>query len=139
MDWDETFPLLQSDSLDGQENSLDTIYSAQVHAVQKYTTIWNCVYDPVCLSASAALWESLSEDDRAIFRACAEEACKAEITASRAAEQNLIQTFEDSGVEVTVLSRTQTESFREVCAPLYSQWRERIGDDLFADFGVRFP
>lgn len=135
LNWSETLPALASDQLDGQENTLDTIRSGQVHQVQKYLTVWNCVYDPICLSVSSALWTELGEEDRAIFRTAAEEACAAEIAASRTETENLLEEFAVSGVEVTEPGEIQLQQFRDLTASVYDEWRDRIGAELLDAFG----
>ena len=138
MGWDAAFPLLRSDGVSGQENSLDLIQSDNTYKIQRYLTLWNCSYDPICLSASSAFWEELSESDQEIFRAAAAEACAAEIAAVREQQSAILENFTQSGVEVTILTPDELEAFRVRTAPLYAQWRERIGDELFAAFGVNF-
>lgn len=135
VNWDQTFSALQSGALQGQQNTLDAIAAAQIDCVQRYLTVWNCSYDPLCLSASAAFWETLEEDDRAMFRAAAQEACAAEITASRARDAELLARFRSSGVEVTTLNDRQIQWFRDAAEPLYERWREDVGGELLAALG----
>ena len=138
MGWDAAFPLLQSDGVSGQENSLDLIKSRHTYQIQRYLTIWNCSYDPICLSASAAFWEELSESDREIFKNAAGEACQLEVAAIREQNADILDLFTQSGVEVTILTPDELNLFKSRTSPLYAQWRERVGDDLFAAFGVNF-
>ena len=138
MGWDAAFPLLQSDGVSGQENSLDLIKSDHTYQIQRYLTVWNCSYDPICLSASAAFWEELSEADREILKAAAEEACGLEVAAIREQNADILELFTQSGVEVTILTPDELNLFKARTSPIYTQWRERIGDDLFAAFGVKF-
>ncbi len=134
----EGFAALQSGDLDGQENALDTIRAGDVHLIQRYLTVWDGSYDPICLCVSGKIWDELSETDRTVFRTAAQEACTAEIAAVRQLREELIGEFEESGVEVTVLSESQKDAFRSAVSPLYDTWRAPVGDALFADFGVVF-
>ena len=72
LDWDKTFSALQDGVVLGQQNTLDAMRVAQVDRLQRYLTVWNSSYDPLCLGVSAALWEKLTDADKGIFRAAAE-------------------------------------------------------------------
>ena len=133
--WSETLAALQEGQLDGQENTLDTIRSGQVHQVQRYLTLWNWAYDPICLSVSKDLWDELDEADREIFRTAAQEACAAEIAASRKQDEDILEEFSLSGVEITRLTEEELTAFRTATAPVYDQWRDTIGPDLLEAFG----
>lgn len=123
LDWGETFDALQSGAVLGQQNTLDAIRAAQVDCVQRYLTVWNGAYDPLCLSVSAQLWETLTDEDKALFRAAAQEACAAEIAASRAQDSEILSKFRAGGVQVTALTEKQIQAFRAAAEPLYDVWR----------------
>ena len=135
LDWGETFSALQSGAILGQQNVLDAIRVAQVDCVQRYLTVWNACYDPLCLSVSAQLWESLSEEDRELFQTAAREACAAEVAASRAREAETLSDIRAGGVEVTQLSEAQIQNFRAVAAPLYDAWKETHGPETLSALG----
>ncbi|MBQ9493967.1 MAG: TRAP transporter substrate-binding protein DctP [Oscillibacter sp.] len=135
MDWDETFPALRDGDVQGQQNTPEMIRSAQVDRVQRYLTVWNSVYDPLCLSVSAQLWAELSEEDKEAFYAAAREACAAEIAASRARDAEILSGFRFSGVQVTVLTPSQIRAFRTAAEPLYDLWRENYGTEPLAALG----
>ena len=132
------FTALQEGTLDGEENAPDTIRSERFHLTQRFLTLWNCSYDPICLSVSAKVWENLSEEDQAIFRAAAEEACAAEILSCREAEAAALVDIASSGVEITHLTDEDMRAFRAQADGVYVAWRDIIGDDLFAVFGYSF-
>ena len=138
MNWGETFTALQQGTIDGQENPYDTIRSGKVNEVQKYMTIWNYSYDPIVLSVSQQVWDSLSDADKAVFEQAAKDAMAAEVEASRAMDADIIQQFKDGGMEVNELTDEQVAEFQKVVAPVYDEWRDRIGDDLFAAFDYTF-
>ncbi len=138
MSFSEVFTSLQQNTIDGQENPYDTIRSGKIHEVQKYMTIWNYSYDAIALSASGKLWNSLSDEDKEIFSQAAKEACAKEVEESRKMDSEIIQEFKDAGLEVTELTEEQVAVFQEAVAPVYDEYREIIGDDIFAAFGYTF-
>lgn len=138
MSFSEVFTALQQNTIDGQENPYDTIRSGKIQEVQKYMTIWNYSYDAIALCASGKLWESLSDEDKVIFQEAAEAACAKEVEESRKMDSEIIQEFKDSGMEITELTADQIAAFQEVVAPIYDEYRETIGDDVFEAFGYTF-
>ena len=138
MNFSEVFTALQQGTIDGQENPYDTIRSGKIQEVQKYMTIWNYSYDPIVLSASSKLWDSLSDEDKAVFQEAAEVACAKEVEESRKMDSEIVQEFKDSGMEVTELTAEQVAAFQEAVAPIYEQYRDVIGEDVFAAFGYTF-
>ena len=138
MSFSEVFTSLQQGTIDGQENPYDTIRSAQLQEVQKYMTIWNYSYDAIAICASGPVWESLSDEDKEIFRQAAEEACALEVQESRAMDSEIIQQFKDVGMEINELTPEQIAVFQETVAPIYEDYRDVIGEDIFAAFGYTF-
>lgn len=135
MSFSEVYTALQQNTVDGEENPWGTIKSANIQEVQKYCTVWNYSYDATALSINAKLWEKLSDEDKAIFEAAAKKACQAEIDASRANDANIRAEFEAGGMEINDLTADEIKAFQELCKPLYDEFRDQIGDDLYAAFG----
>jgi len=138
MSFGEVFTALQQGAIDGQENPYDTIRSAKVQEVQKYMTIWNYCYDPIILSVSGNVWNSLSDEDKAIFDAAGIAACATQVAASRALDAQIIAEFEAIGVEVNELSAEGIEDMKVTMIPVYDKYRAQFGDDAFAAFGYTF-
>ena len=132
---EETFPVLRDGGADGQQNTLDAIRTAQIDKVQGYLTVWNGAYDPLCFSASPVFWDKLNEEEQSLFRTAAQEACAAEIAASRALDSELLSKFRNAGVEVTVLNEQQRQAFRVAAEPLYEMWQEQHGRELLDSLG----
>ena len=135
LDWDKTFSALQNGTVMGQQNTLDAIRNAKADRMQRYLTVWNSSYDPLCLSVSAQRWETLKEEEREIFQAAAREACAAEIAASRAQDAEILSKFRAGGVQVTVLTDSQIHAFRVAAEPIYQAWREANGEELLVALG----
>jgi len=91
--YSEVYTSLQQGTIDGQENPYDTIRSGKIHEVQKYMTIWNYSYDPLILSVSGKVWNSLSDEDKAIFKEAGEVAMKKQIEESRKMDAEIIEQF----------------------------------------------
>ncbi len=135
MSFSEVYTALQQGTADGEENPWATIKSAQIQEVQKYCTVWNYSYDATALSCSTKLWNSLSDEDKQIFTEAAKVACQAEIETSRASDASIRKEFEDGGMEINDLTDEEIKAFQELCAPVYDEFRDQIGEDLYRAFG----
>ena len=138
MSFSEVYTALQQGTIDGQENPLSAMVTGKFEEVQKYVTMWNYSYDIFVLNASGKVWNSLSDEDKAIFDECGREACAAEIAASREADDGFRKTVEDAGVQITELTPEQLVAFKDACAPVYEKYRDTIGEDAYAAFGYTF-
>ena len=67
MSFSEVYTALQQGTIDGQENPLSAMVTGKFEEVQKYVTMWNYSYDIFVLNASGKVWDSLSDEDKAIF------------------------------------------------------------------------
>ena len=138
MTFSEVFTALQQGTIDGQENPTDPIVSSKIYEVQSYLTRWNYAYDCLVMSCSQKLWDSLSDEDKAIFQECADAAAAAEVEASRAADADNFALMEENGMQITDLTEEQMNVFKEKVAPIYEQYRDQITDEVFAAFGYTF-
>lgn len=138
MTFSEVFTALQQGAIDGQENPTDPIVSAKLYEVQDYLTKWNYAYDCLVMTCSQKLWDSLSEDDQAVFAAAGIAACEAEVVASREADAGNFELMANNGMTITELTDEEMAAFKAAAAPIYDTYREQIGDDVFAAFGYTF-
>lgn len=138
MTFSEVFTALQQGAIDGQENPTDPIVSGKIYEVQNYLTKWNYAYDCVVMSCSEKLWDSLSEEDKAVFQDAANKAATAEIEASREADEANFKLMEDNGVTITELTEEEMNVFKEAVAPVYDTYREQITDEVLKAFGYTF-
>ncbi len=134
MNFAEVFTALAQRTMDAQENPLSVIFSSRLYEVQKYLTIWNYSYDPVILCINRRIWESLPEDDRAIFAACAKEAMAYERDLVADGEPAILDSLKAKGMEVTILSPEAVASFRSMVEPVYAGMAGEIGGDVIQRF-----
>jgi len=137
MSFSEVFTALQQGTIDGQENPLDTIRSGQIHEVQKYMTIWNYSYDPIIISCSNKVWESLSDEDKAIFKKAGELAGELQVKAAREKEYEILEELKEE-MEIIELTPEEIRKFKDLVGPIYEQYRDIITDDVFKAFGYEF-
>ncbi|NLY26572.1 MAG: DctP family TRAP transporter solute-binding subunit [Alcaligenaceae bacterium] len=135
MSWADAQPALATGAVDGQENPLSIYAGAKLYDVaQKYLTLWNYMADPLVFVVNKQVWESWTEEDRAIVRQAALDAAKQEIAISRKGvtpqDPSLLKTIEGHGVTVTSLTPENHAAFVKATQPVFEKWKKTIGEDL---------
>lgn len=129
MNWSEVFTALQQGTIEGQENPVDIIYSSGLEEVQDHLTMWNYVYDPLILGMNKDLYDSLSEEDRAIVDEAAAAANELQITNNREKEEGELEELKGK-MEVIELTPEQQQAFKAAADPVLEQYREKWGEEL---------
>jgi len=135
MSWADAQPALATGAVDGQENPLSIYAGSKLYDVeQKYLTLWNYVADPLVFVVNRQVWESWTEEDRAIVRDAAIEAAEREIVIARKGvtpeDSSMLQEIEEQGVTITTLTPEQHAAFVEITKPVFDKWKKTIGEDL---------
>ena len=134
INWGETFTALQQGAVDGQENPLDIIYTNKIHEVQDYLTMWNYSYDVLVFSVSQKTWDGLTDEEKVIFQEAATEAMALQKSEARKVNNDYLDELKKV-MSVTELTAEQMQVFKDAAAPIYEQYEEIIGQDLYKAFG----
>jgi len=126
----EVFSALQTGVFDGQENPVSSIYLNRFHEVQQYVTDTGHVYSPLVMLMSQIFYNNSNPEERALFRAAATEALEYQRNLTREDNDAMMANIEAAGTTVTRLTPEAREEFVNATAPLYEQFRERIGGEL---------
>lgn len=138
MSWGEVFTALQQGTIDGHDNSLSTIKSANIQEVQKYISITNYTYEAFTFTANTEHFNKLNAASQELVRECAEQACKEINKLAVAEESNIKQEFiEKNGCEVDELSESQIAEFKEVVKPLIEKYKAVYGEKACKAWGVQ--
>lgn len=139
MNQSEVYTSLQQGTIDACENTLDLLLTQKTLEVVKFLSLWNYSYDPLYLSVSRELWESLSDEEKAVFQSAADEAMALQVQVTREKEKSQRTQLGDYKIEVVdSLTPEQISAFQEAVAPVYRDYREEFGEDLFRKFGYTF-
>ena len=141
MNQSEVYSSLQQGTIDGCENTLDLLYSQNTLEVVDYLTFWNYSYDPLFLSVSQKLWDSLDDSEKEAFTKAAEEAMAYQKQVTREKVESLMDTIQEEYADLQItesLSDAQIAEFKEAVAPVYEDYKGTLGEDLFAAFGYTF-
>ena len=136
MSWSEVFTSIQQGTIDGQENGCSVTKSAKMDEIQKYMTIWNYSYENDLFVANTQVWESLEENTRQLLQECATESCEWGRDRLEAEEDELIQGFRDSGMQVDVLTEEQLHAFKDAVADVSAELKAEYGEEACAAFGI---
>jgi tripartite ATP-independent transporter DctP family solute receptor len=129
-------PALSTGAVDGQENPINLFLAFRMDTLaQKQLTIWNYVADAGVFVVSKQVMDSFAPADRELVMACAKDAAKAQIEASRKgigvdADRSSILEMERRGVTVTTLTNDQKAAFARATRPVFDKWAQTVGGDL---------
>ncbi|HMQ41871.1 MAG TPA: TRAP transporter substrate-binding protein [Paracoccus sp. (in: a-proteobacteria)] len=130
MAWPEVIPALQQGAIDGQENPLSVIVSANLNEVQKYLSLDGHVYSPAIILVSKTLWDGLDDSQKAAF----DKAGTAAVAAMRAyvdtVEAEGVATLKERGMEVNEVSPEDKKAFQEQLAGAYADYEAQYGKEL---------
>jgi len=113
----ELFSALETGTVDGQENPVNTIQSSRFYEVQKYLSITKHVYSPWIVLASKIWWDKLSADEKKAVQESAEAARDFERKDSREAAAKAVEFLKSKGMQVTVVSDKEIGRMRELSRP----------------------
>ena len=130
MAWPEVISALQQGTIDGQENPLAVITSANLSEVQEHLTLSGHVYSPTVMLVSLPFWEGLSAEEQAAFQQGATEAKVAMRDFVDQVEQEGVAQLEQEGMQIGELSAEERTAFQEALTPAYDAYAEQYGRDL---------
>lgn len=130
MPFPELFTALQQGTVDGQENPIPVILASKFSQVQKHLSLTGHVYSPAALILSPAVWNKLSDADKAVFTAAARKGAAAQRKKVNDDEASGIAQLRAEGMQV--IEKVNGESFRRAVAPAYANFAKEFGADKIA-------
>jgi len=134
----ETYNALQTGVIDAQENPILTSVLMKFTEVTKHVTRTQHCLTECIIVVSVDYWESLSKEDKAVFREAAKLAIDVNRKENAALHENLpgldisIEEYaKKNGIEILDLTPEERKAFRIAMIPVWDRYREKIGDDLF--------
>jgi TRAP-type C4-dicarboxylate transport system substrate-binding protein len=121
---------LQQGTVDGQENPIPVILSGKLWQVQKHFSLTNHVYSPAALIISPAIWQKLSDTDKAVFVDAAKKASVIQRKKVNDDESNGITQMEKEGMQV--VKKVDGDAFRKAVTPAYATFAKEFGADKIA-------
>ncbi len=138
MSWGEVFTALQQGTIDGHDNSLSTINSANVQEVQKYISLTNHAYEAFTFTANTKKFESLNEATQQLIRDCVKEACQEMNKKIVADEAAIAKKFvEENGCEVYKLTDEDVAAFKAAVQSVTDEYKAKYGAEACAAFDIQ--
>lgn len=129
----ELFTAMESHTVDGQENPVNTIQSSKFYEVQKYLTISRHVYSPWIVLASKQWWDKLSADEKKILQDAAVASRAFERKDSRDNGAKALQTLKEKGMQVTELSSAELDRLQQAARPATAKFAASGHEALVKD------
>ncbi len=128
----ELYTALDQGVVDGQENTFSNIESKKFDEVQKYMTVMNHTRVDYAIFTNTKFWESMNEETKAIVEAGVEEGTKVARQEALSLNEKALELIKERGdVEITELTPEQIEAFRTALEPIYDEFEEEIGADVY--------
>ena len=126
----ELFTALESHTVDGQENPINTIQSSKFYEVQKYLSITKHVYSPWIMLASRKWWDGLNADEKKAIQDSAVAARDFERKDSRDTGAKALDVLKQKGMQVTLLSSKELDRMQDAARPAIAKFAANGHADL---------
>lgn len=126
----ELFTALETKTVDGQENPVNTIQSSKFYEVQKYLSLTKHVYSPWIVLASKKWWDGLSADEKKALNESAVASRDFERKDSRAEAIKAVDFLKGKGMQVSIVSDAELGRMREKSKPAIDKFAADGGADL---------
>ena len=121
--WAEVYTGLQTKLYDGQENPIAVADASSIQEVQKYVTAWTANYGIMFMAINGDLYNSLSDELKAIVDECAKEACAYQIQYTCEQCDSALKKWVDNyGIEVYEMTAENANLFRQKIQPVYDKF-----------------
>jgi tripartite ATP-independent transporter DctP family solute receptor len=127
MAFPELFTALQQGTVDGQENPIGVILSANFSQVQDHLTLTQHVYSPALIIMSPMAWEGLSDEEKLWFEQAAQAGAAAMRLKVREDADNGVATLKEQGMQV--VEDVDRAAFEAALAPAFAEFAERFGQE----------
>ena len=126
----ELFTALESHTVDGQENPVNTIQSSKFYEVQKYLSITKHVYSPWIVLASKKWWDALNADEKKAIQESAAASRAFERKDSREAGAKALDALKQQGMQVTVIAPKEIDRMQDAARPAIAKFSANGHADL---------
>ncbi len=129
----ELFTALESRTVDGQENPINTIQSSKFYEVQKYLSITKHVYSPWIVLASKKWWDGLTADEKKAIQESAVASRDFERKDSRESGAKALDVLKQKGMQVTVLAPKELDRLQDAARPAIAKFAANGHAELVKD------
>ena len=128
----ELFTALEQNTVDGEENPYDLIYTQKFYEVQKYIINTNHIFNAGCIPISKAIYNSMPEDLQLVVMESLDEAME---FLRQGYIDNCTEFYNilDAEVEIIDLEQSEMDRMKEATASVWDSVRASVGNDALID------
>ncbi|WP_108658727.1 TRAP transporter substrate-binding protein [Acuticoccus kandeliae] len=126
----EVFTGLQQGTVEGQDNPVGNVKAFGYDKVQDFITLSHHQWAGIMFLADGKKWETYPDNVKALFDEAAAETEAWEREELNAVEAKYLSEMEAGGMTVTRLTPEQMKAFQDAMAPIWDEYREKLGADL---------
>lgn len=130
----ERYMALQTGTVDAAENSVPLIITQAEYEVTDYVVLSQHFCTPNVMLMDLDFYNSLPEDLRTIVDECGAEAGAYSSQLDKESEQEALDQLANE-YNMTICEIADKTEFMDAVAPLYEEYRDTIGADIYAYFG----
>lgn len=124
----ELFTALQQGTFDAQEGPINLFYDMKFYEVQKFISKTNHVYSPWPVLINPDVYNSLSDEDRAILEEAVAKATEYQRELAQKADDVAVEAMTD--VTITELTPEELEAFSSRMGPIHDMVKKRVGAEI---------
>lgn len=134
--WSELNIAIREGFIEGQENGFFLMNSGHLNEIQKYMTVWNCLYENYLFVANKKTFDQLAPETQKLLREKMREACEWSRDYLESAEKNIRVQFAEGGLEIIDLTPEELEVFKERVRPLREKLKAKYGEEACRAFRI---
>ncbi|MCR5303600.1 MAG: TRAP transporter substrate-binding protein [Lachnospiraceae bacterium] len=127
LEFTKLYEALQKGEFDAQENPIPVIYNNNLYEVQTNLAITNHSYDVMPFVIRMDIWDSLSDEDKAVLEAAAQKAEAEDRNLIKTQTEDYIQKLQENGMEVTYPDLSE---FKAATAPIFDRFSDSYDQEL---------
>ncbi len=128
----ELYTALDQGVVEGQENTFSNIESKKFDEVQDYMTIMNHTRVDYAIFTNTDFWESMNDATKEIVEAGIDEGTEVAREEAKNLNEKALELIRERGqVEIIELTPEQIEEFRTTLEPIYDEFEDEIGADVY--------
>ncbi|MFD1415804.1 TRAP transporter substrate-binding protein [Oceanobacillus jeddahense] len=134
MSFEELYTALQQGTINGQENPMGLMNISRFYEVQDYLTLTNHIYSPYVVLMNKPFYDELPPDLQEVLQEVITEAQTYNRELATQEDVDALEVMKEQGVQVTELEQSELDRFQEAMTPIYEEYREMIGPDIYDAF-----
>ncbi|RNF40259.1 DctP family TRAP transporter solute-binding subunit [Planococcus salinus] len=128
----ELYTALDQGVVEGQENTFSNIESKKFDEVQEHMTIMNHTRVDYAIFTNTEFWEGMNEATKEIVQAGVDEGTKVAREEAMSLNEQALETIRERGlVDIIELTDEQIQVFRDALEPIYDEYEDEIGADVY--------